>query len=102
MDLERYLSKQAILFEYQADVLNQYKDIKIIYNKKDLRHQFVIAKDNSVYEKHYREVFEKRYGSLTEALNMYKYVSQYAHVIFILRRVILLYAMLQLFERPWL
>jgi hypothetical protein len=45
---------------------------------------------------------EARFGGLYENLNMYKFDAQYANVIFIVRRVVLLYAMLWMGDRSWL
>ena len=53
-------------------------------------------------EEEWMERIEARFGGLYENLNIYKFDAQYANVIFIFRRVVLLYIMLWMGDRSWL
>ena len=89
---------------FYAITLAERHDIKIMHSRKLGKNLFV--KDmqglTEEEEEEFRERMEARFGGLYENLNMYKFDAQYANAIFIVRRVVLLYAMLWIGDRPWL
>lgn len=89
---------------FYAIMLAERKDIKIVKSKKLGRYVFVKDTQGLTEEEEeiYRAKTEARFGGLFENLNMNKFDAQYANVIFIVRRVVLLYAMLWMESRSFL